>query len=319
MKKRINWVVVLSIILIGLASSTFGWKVSANTDINKLGDEKVEVLLKKHMKFFTSMVGERNINNYENLEKGKKYIIDQFTAMGYNIKIEDFEVNGKCVSNVIASSKGIYENNPKVVIGAHYDSIGQPSANGGATPISSLLALAEIFKESRSPYDVEFVAFVNKEKPFMKTDEMGSLLYAKSLKEKNVKIKGAIVIESLGCYSNKMFSQRYPFIGYKYPNKGNFVSIVYNKKSKDFNDDFVTKFKLKSNLPLVNLNGEHIIGADLCDSYSFWKENFGAIVISDTSIFRMEDINRKKDVEENINYKYMSEIIKNINTALTNY
>lgn len=68
------------------------------------------------------------------------------------------------------------------VIGAHYDSVaGWPGANDNATGVAALLELSRVCARSRS---VRFVAFVNKEPPFLQAPRMGRRVYARACRER---------------------------------------------------------------------------------------------------------------------------------------
>ncbi|MBK1811382.1 M28 family peptidase [Clostridium sp. YIM B02505] len=318
MKRKINWVVVLVLLLFALASTTYGWKSSPKVIVN--GDENVAETLKDNVNVFCKDIGPRDYNNYDNLEKSKQYIISKFKTMGYNIGIQDYQIGDKTFSNIIATKDCLNKNKDSktVIIGAHYDSA-LGSADGGASGISALITLADLYKNTNSYHNVRFVAFVNGEKVFAKTDQMGSKIYADYIKQQNENIEGVIVLDSIGYYSDKPLSQRYPFIGPSMPNKANFLTVVGNSNSKDLARNVTNYFNDSSGLPVKNINQDFLIGYGIKDSYSFSENGFKTVLFTDTSIYRFEHINREDDTVQAIDFKYMSEIVKNLKEYLISY
>lgn len=93
------------------------------------------------------------------------YLLTQFQLLGYKTKegnqMVPYEVYGYQTYNAI----GI-KDNPNttecIVIGAHYDSIGE-GANDNASGIVALLQIAEKLKDADLPFDVYFVGFGGEE------------------------------------------------------------------------------------------------------------------------------------------------------------
>lgn len=93
------------------------------------------------------------------------YLLTQFQLLGYKTKegkqMVPYEVYGYQTYNAI----GIKDNPNStecIVIGAHYDSIGE-GANDNASGIVALLQIAEKLKDADLPFDVYFVGFGGEE------------------------------------------------------------------------------------------------------------------------------------------------------------
>ncbi|WP_160678521.1 M28 family peptidase [Clostridium sp. C8-1-8] len=318
MKTKVNWVVVLVLSLFLLASTTYGWQKSVKANVR--GDEAVVNSLKDNMNKFCKDIGPRDYNNYDNLEKSKRYIMDKFKSMGYNICVQDFQIGDRTFSNITATKNCV--NNSKstktILVGAHYDS-STAAADGGATGISALLTLADLYKDSNSNYNVRFAAFVNGEKVFANTNQMGSKIYADYIKNEKQNIESVIILDSLGYYSDKSLSQRYPFIGPVMPNKGNFLAIVGNSSSESLTKGVTNYFEKSCDVPVKSIKEGLFIGSDIKDSYSFSENGFKTILVTDTSVYRFDDINKEDDRVKNINFDYMSCIVKNLKDYLINY
>src|SRR4029453_4675697 len=80
---------------------------------------------------------------------------------------------------------------------------------------------------------VRFVAFVNEEAPFFKTDAMGSWLYVRRSRARGEQVVEMLSIENFGFFSDVVGRQYYPFpFGLFYPRTGNFIGFVGNIASR---------------------------------------------------------------------------------------
>ncbi len=139
----------------------------------------------------------------------------------------------KC-SNLIAELKSFFSLAEIIVIGGHYDAVANcPAANDNASGTAATLALARMFAGHPQDRTIRFVLFVNEEPPYFWTDDMGSLVYARSCKEKGDKIVGMLSLETIGFYSDKPGSQDYPPpLSMAYPSTGNFIGFVGMSESE---------------------------------------------------------------------------------------
>jgi Zn-dependent M28 family amino/carboxypeptidase len=169
--------------------------------------------------------------------------------------------------------------------------------------------------------NVEFVAFVNEEPPFFHTEQMGSRVYVRSLKDRGKNIEVAVVLEMLGYYSNQWFSQRYPpIMGIFYPNQANFITVIGNGKSRLSANRFFNLFKQHSRFPIEKTPAfDFIPGIDFSDNWSFWQEGIPAIMITDTAFLRNKNYHKNTDTHETLNYQYMANVVKGIIEVLKSY
>jgi Zn-dependent M28 family amino/carboxypeptidase len=134
-----------------------------------------------------------------------------------------------------------------LVVGAHYDSyFHAPGANDNGTGVAGVLELARLLSDlrGRSALRIRLVLFVNEEPPYFKTEYMGSLVYARRLKESGEPVLGMFALETLGFYSDVEHSQRYPPpLGLLYPTTGNFVAFVGLISSRSFVRETVASFR----------------------------------------------------------------------------
>lgn len=94
--------------------------------------------------------------------RGAHYIADRFRALGYDVKIQRFEVDGGTSRNVVATWPSVVA--APFVIGAHMDTVsGSPGANDNASGVAVVLEMARIFAGRERVRFMEFVTFGSEE------------------------------------------------------------------------------------------------------------------------------------------------------------
>lgn len=316
MKRKVNWVIVLAIVIFMLTTLTFGWK-NKDDNIKFSADKRVEQDITKYVNEFTDNMGIRNLKNIDDLNNVAKYISNEFENYGLNVSMQNFKCNGKDVYNVIGK-KNSDSSKPVIVICANYDSIIKEGVNAQNTGIAALLTIADEIKDKNLNYEIEFAAFVNLQKDENRKEFTGSSVYVNDLEKQNKNIKGIIFLDSLGRYSDENFTQRYAFNGVNNPNKGNYVAVIGNSGCKDFSNDLVKEMKSKSNFPVLQRNSDISLEKQKSEVMFFWEKEYPAVIITDTGIYRNDDINTKNDTKDKINFKYMAEVVNNLINAVSN-
>ncbi|MFC1744415.1 M28 family peptidase [Candidatus Riflebacteria bacterium] len=271
--------------------------------------------MKSHVVFLGSEIGERNIWEYKALQKAEKYIENNFKKWEYPIQVQNFNVQGKSVKNIIAKKWGTTKKDEIILIGAHYDSVyGSPGANDNASGVAALLELARVFISAKTERSIFFAAFVNEEPPFFQTEKMGSLVYARYCREKKLKIKAMLSFDVIGYYSNKKGSQSYPFpLNFFYPDTGNFIAFVANGASQKLQRFCISFFRENTKFPTEGVAGPPVLpGIGWSDHWSFWQENYAALLLTDTGPFRYPQYHLRSDTPEHLDYKSMAIVVSGI-------
>lgn len=306
------WTLIIAI-SVALYLSKWGWYFKTKVTLTEF-QERPDIVdnLKNHVFKLSSKIGNRSVRYYENLIKAEHYIVTEFKTIGYEVILQEYTINGKILRNIIAQKQGTGENLQTIIVGAHYDTFGNPGADDNASGIAGVIELARLFYPKQVNNNIRFIAFVNEEAPYFKTKLMGSMVYSDDLKSKGESIKGAIILEMIGYYSDDVNSQSYPIpLGIKYPNKGNFILAVANRKSKDLLYDFSKSFKRSCGMPLTTL-ALNVEGTDYSDNWSFWENGYKALMITDTAFYRNANYHTDEDTYETLNYEYMSETVKGL-------
>ena len=157
--------------------------------------------LRAHVRMLAETIGERNLWRHGALQRAADYIFGNLEANGYAPKRQTYEISRLPVSNIDAALAGALRSTEILVVGAHYDTVnGCPGANDNATGVAAILELARRFAGHPRPRTIKFAAFVNEEPPFFKTEQMGSLVYARAAKERRDQVIGMLSLETIGYY-----------------------------------------------------------------------------------------------------------------------
>lgn len=266
-------------------------------------------------------IGIRDHVHYDNLKEAAEYIARSFSELGYNVERQSYRVDGKAFDNIVARRPDGKKDGKIIVIGAHYDSCFNPGADDNASGVAGLLELAGRFRGRELDSNIQFVAFVNEEPPFFKTELMGSRVYARKLKEAGKKVKAAIVLEMIGYYTDEKDSQRYPLLlGLFYPNRGNFIMVVGNFRSAGLVRKIRNGFRRQSDFPIESIVAPSFIpGIDWSDHASFWKEGYPAVMITDTSYLRNEHYHQPTDLPGTLGYNRMAVMLDGLEKSIIKY
>ena len=228
-------------------------------DVKKLADE----------------IGERNFLNYKKLNAARDFIETSLVQAGYKTRRQEYKVKNETFCNIEAEKTGTKYPEQIIIVGAHYDSVyGSPGANDNASGVAATLALARYFADRESIRTLRFVFFVNEEPPFYHTDQMGSVVYAKSCLAKSDNIIAMLSLETIGYYLDKPNSQHYPFpFSLVYPSTGNFVGFLSNfGPSRQLLYTAITSFRKNCMFPSEGgAIPEVITGVNWSDHWSFWQ------------------------------------------------
>ena len=176
-----------------------------------------------------------------------------------------------------------------VIVGGHYDSVaGCPGANDNASGTAAVLALARLFATSAPARTLRFAAFTNEEPPHFQTDAMGSRVCALNCRARSENVVAMLSLETIGFYSDAEGSQSYPPpFSLFYPSKGNFIAFVGNVGSRGLVRRAIRTFRERTPFPSEGaaLPG-FVPGVGWSDHWSFWREGYQAIMVTDTAPFR---------------------------------
>lgn len=264
--------------------------------------------LKRDVHHLAGKIGPRNAaRNLRAVLAAEGWIIDRLSAVGVPSRRDEVDLNGAKVANIEATFPGTKLPEAIVVVGGHYDTVfGSTGANDNASGVALLLAVATHLKKNPPERTVRVVFFVNEESPFSFGIQMGSRVYAERCKARRDHIVAMVSVDSVGCYSNKRGSQKYPaLVGWSMPSKGNFVAFSSDLKNRPLLDLVVASFQEQCHFPSLGAAMDSPMAAR-SDHAPFWWQGYPAILMSDTSEFRDPRYHRRTDTPQHLNYDDMA-------------
>jgi Zn-dependent M28 family amino/carboxypeptidase len=219
--------------------------------------------------------------------------------------------------NVIAERKG--SDGRVVVIGAHYDTApGTPGADDNASGVAVLLELARLLRDFVPAPTLRWVAFTLEEPPYYRTSLMGSRIHARKCRERAEKIPCMISLEMVGYFSDLPGSQWYPFpfISWFYPSRGNFIALAGNFRSQRLVTKIASWISEAGSIPVKHTPFPLPLLASLSDNWSFWKEGYPALMMTDTAFFRNPHYHRGSDLPQTLDYARMAALVSALGKAI---
>jgi Zn-dependent M28 family amino/carboxypeptidase len=271
------------------------------------------------VKYLSETIGERNLSRPGSLPASVDYLRRNLQQEGYAVLEHTFQVDGQEVSNLEVILTGNGDPVGTVVVGAHYDTAAEaPGANDNGSGVAGMLELARLLRGSNLRKTVRLVLFVNEEPPYFQTDNMGSVVYARQLRNDHVAVSAMISLETIGYYSEIPGSQKYPaLLGLFYPNRGNFVGFVANPESRDLVRRAVRAFREASKFPSEGIAAPASWpGIGWSDQWSFWQQQYPAIMITDTAPFRYRYYHTPSDTADHVDFERMARVVDGIHQVV---
>ena len=273
--------------------------------------------LRRHVEAIASR--EHNVFKPAEFEASAQYIEKAFADMGYAVAAQRFQSGPAEVRNIEVEMAGQGRHDEIIVIGAHYDSvIGSPGANDNGSGVAAVIELARLLRKARPARTLRFVAFANEEQPFFKTEEMGSRFYARRSQQRRDNIVAMLSLETIGYYSDRPGSQRYPFpLGFFYPSAGNFIAFVSNLASRPLLHKALAAFRRHAEFPSEGVAAPAFIpGVDWSDHWSFWKEGSPALMVTDTAPYRYPHYHTVQDTPDKVDYERLARVVAGLHLML---
>ncbi|QXU42608.1 M28 family peptidase [Pedobacter sp. D749] len=278
-------------------------------------------LIKTYLKTLTKTPQFRNHTNIDQLNLTADYIKTIFEKSSDSVSVQEYDVDQKIYKNIICSFGT--ENKKRIIVGAHYDVCGdQEGADDNASGIVGLIELSRLLKGKKLNYRIDLVAYTLEEPPYFRTEFMGSYIHAKSLKESKAEVFGMISLEMIAYFKDETKSQSYPLgiLSVKYGNKGNYITLVKKFGSGEFVNQFSKNFKAsKSILTKTFASPTSLPGIDFSDHLNYWKFDYDAMMITDTSFYRNKNYHQKTDTMETLDISRMSKVIDGVYNGLISF
>jgi Zn-dependent M28 family amino/carboxypeptidase len=271
-------------------------------------DPQLVARLQAHVEHLALRIGPRYQQSAR--EAAADYFIEQLAVQGIACRRHEFVNVFGAGTNIVAEIGP--RSAPVLVIGAHYDTVpDSPGANDNATGVAALIELARLLVGQTLPLRVRFVAFDNEEHVGQPPQAMGSYAYAAECRDGREDIFGMWSLETLGCYSQEMNSQRYPApFDLFYPTTGNFVAFVGNDRCAGFVRRCVKLFRRLSVFPCHGVAApERFADIARSDQAGFWAAGFDGLMVTDTANFRYIHYHTADDTPEKLDLRYLALVV----------
>jgi len=279
----------------------------------------LENRLSAHVRYLSESIGERNLPRAGSLRAAEDYLRRNLQEDGYTVTEQKYAVDGQTATNLEVRIDGGDSGSGAIVVGAHYDSVvGAPGANDNASGVAAVLELARLMHGVQTRRSIRFVLFVNEEPPYFQTNAMGSLVYAKQLHHDRIPVVAMISLETIGYYSDKPGSQRYPpVLSFFYPSRGDFIGFVGNTNSRDLVRRAIRKFRETARFPSEGIAAPpDWPGIAWSDQWSFWQQDYPAIMITDTAFFRYPYYHTPRDTASEVDFARMARVVDGVRSVV---
>ncbi len=288
---------------------------SPNERLRELASE-----LRRHVTHLAEKIGERNVRRRPaELARTAEYIAVELAAAGYDVRHQEYDVDGTTCVNLEVELRGTTKPDEIVVIGAHYDSVADcPAANDNGSGIAAVLCLARTFAGSRPDRTLRFVAFVNEEAPYAHTELMGSWVYARRCRTRGEQVTAMLSLETIGYYSDVPGSQKYPpLLGLLYPSAGDFIAFVGNTRYGRLVRQVVQAFRQNEQFPSQGgALPEAMSDIGRSDHWPFWQEGYPALMVTDTAPFRYQHYHTPEDTVDKIDFEKTARVVRGLESVV---
>lgn len=199
MKKKLLQSVSFScLFLLSLINTSHPLKSASPTlnsfDFPQTVEEDILKVLTGEMPYHDQKITERR--SLKNRTLVRSYLSEKLQSYGYSPLTQTYSSNG---ANVYAILSSTIPSHDHIVVGAHFDSVGNPGANDNATGVTLVLMMAERLShlETRTK-NIIFVFFDEEEKGLV-----GSQHFAEKLLSEKTQVHSVHTIDQMGFDADK--------------------------------------------------------------------------------------------------------------------
>ena len=311
-------------VTLGLASSVVVAIAGGIVDSASLSLIRAE-RLRRHVEEISGL--RHGIENPEELEKRGEYIEGYLRSCGHTVRSQQIEFKGRVYRNIVATVEGSRPDLPALLVGAHYDGYWKtPGADDNASGVAVLCETARKLQGAKPVRRVELVAFTLEEpQTFTHIIRRGSRHFAREARKRGTAYEGAVILECVGYTSP---TQRGTGIsrlfGMGMPESGDFLAVVANRPSEPFMKSFLAAASRSvPSLPTVGYaapaQGYLLPQLRFSDHSSFWEQDYPAIMLNDTVMFRNPNYHEPSDTPETLDYRFMEKVATAVVSFVTTY
>ncbi|MFO0596367.1 MAG: M28 family peptidase [Myxococcaceae bacterium] len=273
-------------------------------------DPALEASLRADVTTLAVDIGERNLDHFPaSLERTAAWLTERLKSLGYEVVEQPYPVGERTVKNLVVEKKGKSKPSEIIVVGAHYDSApGTPGADDNGSGVAVALRLAQVMASRTPERTVRFLFFTNEEPPWFRTASMGSEVAAKATRARGDDVKVMLSLETMGYFSSAPNTQHYPWpFSVAYPSTGHFIAFVADTGSREVLHQVITTFRERAKLPSEGASVPAFIeGVDWSDHGPYWRQDYRAMMVTDTAPFRNPNYHEKTDLPDTLDYRRLA-------------
>ena len=294
-------------------------------NIQDIVDQVDSVLLRNDLEYVSSDI-RHYLANPTHLEEVKDSIQSRFEDAGLAVYRQDFDRANYLGQNIIGKKAGLGMEAHTFIIDAHFDTVSDaPGADDNGSGVVGFLEALRVLAPYNFEKTIKFIGFDFEESVGV-AGTYGSAMYTQSQIPSWEIIDGVANYEMIGYYTNVVNSQQIPFVfAFLFPDqyaivtadssRGNFLINAGDTESSAFTAAFdslsgiyVPALKVTS----IVLPNNGLISADFrrSDHANFWDLDVPALLLTDGANFRNLDYHTPNDTVGNLNFTFMSNIVK---------
>lgn len=257
------------------------------------------------------------------LSAAEEYVAGALEACDLAVERRAFTFRGTTYHNVVACVGGVGAPEPRVLVGAHFDSVpGTPGADDNASGVAVLLEVAQLVGRQPRGLPIEFVGF-NLEEPQGATYRVGSRAFAADARRRGVEYAGALVLEMVGYTDPEPGSQRVPTLLFwkRVPRTGTFLAATGDGRSTALLSAFTEAARnAVPELEVVTFRtpfrGWLVPQTRLSDNASFWDQRYPALMLTDTAFLRNPYYHTSADRLVTLDFAFMARVTDAVAAAV---
>jgi Zn-dependent M28 family amino/carboxypeptidase len=251
----------------------------------------------------------------DNLARAAEYVAARLGKLGLPVENRPVEFAGATYHNVVATMMGRRPERPRLLIGAHYDTVpGTPGADDNASGVAAMLEAARLLAPEPLEATVEFVGFTLEE-PQGLDYGVGSRAFALEARRQGVRYAGALILEMVGYTDPAPRGQRIPLALFwmRLPRDGRFLAAAADGRSGALLRGFASLARAQvPDLELVTVQipfrGWLVPHTRLSDNRSFWDVGYPALMVTDTAFLRNPHYHQASDRLDTLDFGFMARV-----------
>jgi Zn-dependent M28 family amino/carboxypeptidase len=142
--------------------------------------------------------------------------------------------------------------------------------------------------------------------------------HARELHEDGQHVEGALVLETIGWYSQQRHSQKLPpGLEGRYPDTGNFIAFVGTRESSSLVARALAAFRAGADFPAEGLTAPAWVqGVTLSDHAAYNRYGYPALMITDTAFLRYPYYHTAADTPDQLDYESIARVIAGLSHTI---